>query len=271
MFIDADDVLCGYGSLYLLWKCLQENPAARYVISDFQHTVDCMKDMNEINPLVSFGHLYRREFIEKYDIRFLSGIFFEDIGFNLLCQTYAKEDEIIYYNATTYEWISSETSYTHKMGDFYGKVLGVPGYVYNSYKIFEHLEQHNIDLSTVGFKILTAILHTYFYYNTLLVRDTGDEVIKYILEATETLGKIFYQKYYPICKKSTTKSDLSRLYMELSNSYLINNQDIDFELKISLQDFINFMLTSPVDKDINYKEIERKLFNLGKNITLGDL
>ena len=259
MFLDADDVLCGYGSTYLLSRCLIDNPTAQYIISDFQHTVSGFNMGVENNLLVSFGHMYRRKFLENNDIKFLSTMFFEDMGFNTLCEIYAQNN-VIQVAATTYEWLSSETSYSQNLGEFYDRVLSVPGYIYNSIQIFKHLKQHNIDLSTIEEKILTTALHIYFYYNTLLVRK--NDIPQIIITLTEELSKQFYQTYY----KYININNIKYFYNELYNSYLINNNAIDFKLYINLEDFIEMTLNSDIDKTLVWSEEEKKLIQLGREI-----
>ena len=259
MFLDADDVLCGHGSVYLLSRCLIDNPTAQYITSDFQHTSSGFNIGVENNLLVSFGHMYRREFLKKYDIKFLSTMFFEDMGFNTLCEIYAADD-IIQISAITYEWLSSETSYSQNLGEFYDRVLSIPGYVYNSIKIFEHLKQHNIDLSTLKKRILITALHIYFYYNTLLIR--MQDIPKYIIDLTIELSVIFYQTYYDYIDKNSIKY----FYNELFNNYLINNHEIEFKIEINLEDFINMMLNTKINNTLVWEEEEQKLMQLGRDI-----
>ena len=79
---------------------------------------------NHFNDLVwVFGKMYRRSFLEKYNIRFHpTSRANEDNGFNTLCRLYSNENEQIFmFEDLVYYWHPTEDSITRRNNEEYAK------------------------------------------------------------------------------------------------------------------------------------------------------
>lgn len=114
MCVDADDTLAGAFSLAILLKDLVDNPNHCMVSGAFAEEHDDFNFINHQGDLIwMFSKLYRRSFIDKYNIRFNSTRANEDNGFNTLIRLCATEQEpIAFCQDLVYFWHSKPDSIT---------------------------------------------------------------------------------------------------------------------------------------------------------------
>ena len=132
-FIDADDTYAGAYSLELLSKVAKENPNASCIVGNFAEEQPGLKFFTHPNDSVwVFGKLYRRSFIEKYNIRFNSTRANEDTGFNTKVKLLAdKDNPILSVQDIVYYWHYREDSITRKNNCEYSYGESFVGYVDN--------------------------------------------------------------------------------------------------------------------------------------------
>ena len=111
--IDADDTFAGALALEELRAGIQLNPAIQCCVGTFVQLNGGLQLVPHQNDMVwMFGKLYKREFIDRYKIRFNETRANEDTGFNtivrLLCSN--NPNEIVH-------WISEVVYYWHEKTD----------------------------------------------------------------------------------------------------------------------------------------------------------
>jgi glycosyltransferase involved in cell wall biosynthesis len=118
MFIDADDVFSNVFSVATLFFRINENEKAICVNSKFVSELENgdYKVFNNKEFIWLFGNIYRRDFIEKNNIRFPVFSANEDLIFNLEIQIKAMQmdKEIVYLQDPTYIWKFNPNSITRR-------------------------------------------------------------------------------------------------------------------------------------------------------------
>lgn len=111
--IDADDTFSGALALETLRTGINLNPTIQCCVGAFAELHENLQIIAHQQDMVwMFGKLYKREFIDKYDIRFNNTRANEDTGFNaivrLLCSN--NPNEIVH-------WIGETVYYWHEKAD----------------------------------------------------------------------------------------------------------------------------------------------------------
>jgi glycosyltransferase involved in cell wall biosynthesis len=116
-FIDADDTFAGAFALKKLEDAFLTDETVHTCVGNFEEELpDGRLVLHDQNMVWIAGKMYRRAFIDKYDIRFLtSSRADEDYGFNTIIRLLSSENEkISYFPETVYFWHYTENSITRK-------------------------------------------------------------------------------------------------------------------------------------------------------------
>ena len=159
IFIDSDDSFYDPYSVETLYKKIDESNADMVVTNFSEETFDGYH-IHDLNYTWFHGKIYRRSFIEKYDIHINDTRKDEDEGFNQLC--YLITDNILYEPVVTYFWRNNRSSITrHK--DTYNEDA-MHDYAYNiKYAISESLK-HKPDKYKVDSLAYKALIFVYFLF-----------------------------------------------------------------------------------------------------------
>lgn len=265
MFMDADDTLAYSYSLSLLSDAIEKNNANIIISKIAQINKDKEKNefiLTELEPNMTwlFGHLYKREFLNKYNIRFLSSCYNEDTGFNNLCLLFSfyenLEKGIICYDGcpATYEWRYRADSLSEKDCESLQHLqLRVLGYLYNSIKTFERVSEYPIPIEQCIDFIIIALFTIYQHGYLLYSSDLQTELTKDL----EDLSRYFYHK---CCHLILKRVPMENILFELQA--FVNREFTSEELektKMNFEDFIDFMLSKPSITEIDENNIQLKL------------
>lgn len=115
-FIDADDTFSGALALETLRAGIALNPTIQCCVGTFAELHENLQIVPHQNDMVwMFGKIYKRDFLNKYKIRFNDTRANEDTGFNtivrLLCSN--NPNEVVHWiNETVYYWHEKKDSIT---------------------------------------------------------------------------------------------------------------------------------------------------------------
>lgn len=176
--IDADDTFSSAIALETLRAAinesviLQNGQQAQYCYKcasstfiqlgdDLKHIVPHKQDM-----VWMFGKLYRRDFIEQYNIRFNETRANEDTGFNtivkLLCDN--PNEQIRYMNEATYIWHNKEDSITRVNNGQYSFDQCMCGWTDNMIYAIHHVQCERPFSGTVMQWAVNVMFELYYYY-----------------------------------------------------------------------------------------------------------
>lgn len=166
VFVDADDTLYGSYAIEILRSRIKSNNDFQCCSTYFQEMFPGMSRyiLHQNDMIWLFGKIYRREFIEKNDIRFIdSRASNQDTGFNMLVKLYCNENQICYTDDLTYSWNYKEDSVTRIGGHQYDYDQAICGYVDNMIYVANHIAVHRPerDLSDWVLYILVSLYSKY--------------------------------------------------------------------------------------------------------------
>lgn len=172
-FIDADDTFYGAIALELLLGTMQMYEHCNLAMGNFvEQTYQPLLTMvpSPKNMVWVFGKLYKREYLEKNNIRFNKTRSNEDAGFNLLfdlCLPDEFEDEVVELNELLYCWHFNENSITRINGNEYMYNQNLPGYVDNMIYAIKGAEERNPGSKKINDKKIDVMVALYFLYTKL--------------------------------------------------------------------------------------------------------
>ncbi len=157
-FIDADDTYISSLALYSQHLEFNENIAmvsSTFAEENKNHTLR----LKEKDMIWMHGKMYRRAFIEKYDIRFNKTRANEDVGFNTQCQCYANEKEYIGLSKQiTYLWQWRDNSIVRSCNQAYSFNESIKGYVLNKIYAFKRVLKRVELNESIQYLILTGLV-----------------------------------------------------------------------------------------------------------------
>ena len=171
-FIDSDDTYLSSLSLYYQHKHFEDNIAL--VSSNFlEEKRDHDLYLREKDMVWMHGKMYRRSFLNKYDIRFNDSRANEDVGFNTQCQCYANEHEQVYLaQDVTYMWQWRDNSTVRTNNASYAYNESVEGYVENKIYAFKKShKQKGAKNEDIRFFILAGMSHLFRKYLLAMLKE----------------------------------------------------------------------------------------------------
>ena len=190
LFIDADDYLYSPYSIELLINKIEETKAD-VVISNFIIERDNKREIKEKNNVWLHGKIYRRDFIEKNNVKFNTTRKNEDSGFNRLLLL--LKDTIEYLNEITYVYQENPDSITRKENRKY-KIDGLEGLAQNMYWAYEEAKNRNAEEYLIKIHILSTITASYYYYNELKEQYDVSLIIKWFKKIYNEYKKYEYEE-----------------------------------------------------------------------------
>lgn len=193
IFIDSDDYLYSPYSINMLIEYIKEKNSD-IVISDFIYERDNKREIKSKNNVWLHGKIYKRDFLEKYNIKFNSTRQNEDNGFNRLI--ILLKPKIDYLFETTYVYQENSNSITRKDNRLY-KFTGLEGYANNMEWALSEALKRGVLRKDIEYQAIHVIVSTYFYYQELYNDYDVTQIFKWF--------RGIYNGYYP--KKSNYNID----------------------------------------------------------------
>lgn len=228
-FIDADDNFFNCFSLSRLKSAL-ESSKSDMIISKFLEEVPNKLIEHSPNFTWMFGKIYRRSFLEKYNIHFCKENSFsnEDLGFNLQCKfAGANGAKISTLDDNTYIWRYKEDTITRIDNHSYEFNQGLVGYVNNIIYAIETCGKDKVSKELLYQTLLTGLTECYGSYNKSMLSKYNSKYTDSILN----VFKILYSQYKDEYNTLIQASDFSALVTK--NCFSRNN----FIPIVSLYDF----------------------------------
>ena len=176
VFIDADDVFSNPFSIKILYENM-ENSNADVVISSFYEELEDGTTKEHIDDSIWLhGKMYRREFLEKHNIKFNNTYANEDNGFNQLVLLHDAKIKKIY--DFTYHWGFNEKSITRINNHEYA-FNGLKGYIYNMTWALDIAIEHRCKKDKIAVIAFTVLIAIYYYYIEFKNNVNKDDLIKW--------------------------------------------------------------------------------------------
>lgn len=198
VFIDSDDIFMNVFSLANLFEAISNNEKAAMIYASFLDEVSEGRYVQGKSIMFTFhGAIYRREFIEKNDVRFLESRANEDIGFNF--QVLLKTDlnnEWVVDGINTYTYLRkfNKNSITASDPAKFHHLDGILGNVEN--RLFAFLKE-DINNEMIIERGCASMADFYFYYLEMLEikPEYKDEVLLALRKFYKLFGKHCLDNY----------------------------------------------------------------------------
>ena len=184
MFIDSDDILYSAESLLYLYAGIENSDL---VISNFIYQRDNIVTIKKENAIWLHGKLYRRSFLEKYNINFNDSRSNEDNGFNRL--VLLMNPKIYYLDEITYVYRENKNSITRKNNRKY-KIFGLEGFVYNMKWAIDEALDRGMNPKVVPYLANNFLVALYLDYLCYIDDSDSNNILKYSKELIPYYKKI---------------------------------------------------------------------------------
>ena len=245
-FIDADDTFSGAFALQILRKQLLAEKENAICVGSFveEHNENDTYLIHEKDTVWMFGKLYKREFLNRHNIRFNETRANEDNGFNMLCKFMLSQNEKIkFIKDVVYYWHTNENSITRKNNCQYSYDQSFVGYTDNMIWAIKEAEKRNPFNGDIQFMKLEVFLNLYQYYIETTVRDVR------FVEQNWNCCKKFYREIYREIKDKIPDDVFKAVYNKILRNCYMGDKFNGIIPCMGVYDFIN-KLDSEVKNEI---------------------
>ena len=236
-FIDADDTFAGAFSLKILREQLLMEDHNAVCIGSFIE--DQLKGYvpHQNDTVWMFGKLYKRDFINKYKIRFKPGSRAnEDAGFNMLCKLFANQNEQIkFIPDTAYFWHFKEDSITRINNCQYSYDQSFVGYTANMIYALQYAEKINpFNPNLLPMKVM-ILCNLYEYFIETVARD------KRFIDQNFNCCKEYYNEIYKEIEPKISDEVLAEVYNEIMRNAYAGNKMFKIIPSMGIKEFLEKM------------------------------
>ena len=192
-FLDADDVLYTAASIAKLLTVMEEEPKIYMVSSYFYEELPNGSFLSHENDTTwVFGKVYRREYLDRHQIRFNTTRANEDLGFNTKVRSRATQKDMIYFLFEhTYLWRHKPESITRTNFGAYANRDGFLGFIQNKKEALAHPKA---ELQFVADDGIKTIISCYFMFCDVLQETpkNKDASLAALRDFWEAIGRGIY-------------------------------------------------------------------------------
>ena len=162
MWMDADDTLVSADTIVTIKNVMIQREMDCVYGRFLEQNEDGSIFPHEQHMVWMFGKLYRRSFIEKYNIRFNTSLSNEDTGYN--CVVKGCSDRIWYIPKDVYIWHYKANSITRIKQGMYGQDSGYKGYLDNMVWQIKELEKRFVNKNYILNEIVSILCVLYHFH-----------------------------------------------------------------------------------------------------------
>lgn len=235
MFIDADDTFSGAFAIKTLRDQLLAEPYNACCFSNFLEQQPQTYIQHPNDSVWMFGKIYKREFINRYNIHFLQGSRAnEDNGFNMLCKLCANQNEQIkYIQDITYYWHYKEDSITRINNAEYSYGGSFPGYTENMIYAIKEAEKRVPFNGNIMQQKVAVLCNLYEYYIETEERD------KRFIEQNWNSCLKYYKEIYKEIHHKIPDNIFSQVYNDVMRNCYMGNKLFGIIPRIGIKEFLN--------------------------------
>lgn len=218
-WIDADDTFANAFSLDILRKQILMEPINMACMGTF---IEEHLEINQMLPhqgdtIWMFGKMYRRDFLDKYNVRMNDTRANEDNGFNMLVKFLCcnEMERIKFIGDPVYFWHSNPNSITRINDCQYSYDQSFVGYTENMIWAIKEGEKRNPFNGAILYEKVAIMFNLYEYYLEVVARD------KRFVEQNWSSCKLFYKEVYDEVKHKIPDEVFRQAYNDvIRNAYM---------------------------------------------------
>lgn len=242
-WIDADDTFSGAFALEILREQMLEEKENVVCIGSFAQEndkEDCKKHdaprfiAHGYDTVWMFGKLYKREFLDKYKIRFNETRANEDTGFNMVCKLLSNERERIkFIGDNIYFWHTNPNSITRINNCQYSYDQSFVGYTDNMIWALREAEERNPFGPDILKEKVAIMLNLYEYWIETVERDS-----RFIEQNWNSCKKYYKEIYKEISHKIPDKA-LAEFYNNVMAGAYAQNKLVGIIPCMGIKEFLD--------------------------------
>lgn len=238
-WIDADDTFSGAFALDLLRRELLEQPHNVICVGSFleEHDEAQPKPVyvpHQNDTVWMFGKLYKREFLDQYDIKMNDTRANEDNGFNKLCTLLCNDrQQIKFIPDVVYYWHSNPNSITRINDCQYSYDQSFVGYTDNMIWAFKEAEKRNPFNGRIMYEKLATMMNLYEYYIETVERD------KRFIEQNWNCCKKYYNEVYKEIENKIPDEAFKNAYNDIMRNCYGGNKLVGIIPCMGIYEFID--------------------------------
>ena len=251
LWIDGDDTLASAIALETLRTAITESETIKMVSStflqlgeDLQHILPHQQDMTWM-----FGKIYRREFLDRYKVRFNETRANEDSGFNTICRLLCDNpnEQVRFIQEVTYYWHNKENSITRINDGQYGFDQCFCGWTDNMIYAIQHVKRIRPFSGSVTQWIVTVIFELYYYYVECYAKGKifADQDWEYV--------KKFYHTCYKKIEDDIPEEAFSEMFSVASTQKWGSGRLLGVVPHIGITEYMEKLRTEEYDPDHIYE------------------
>lgn len=253
--IDADDTFAGALALEELRAGINLNPAIQCCVGTFAELHENLQIVPHQNDMVwMFGKLYKREFIDKYKIRFNNTRANEDTGFNtmvrLLCSN--NQNEIVHWiNEVVYYWHEKADSITRINNCQYAYDQSFCGWTDNMIHAITETKKIQPFNGHIDQWTLECMMQLYGYYIETVARNPV------FAEQNWEYTKKFYHSCYKKIEQNITEEMMAMAYSMVMQGKFAGGSMTGILPCMSVKEFMEKLHKEKYDAGDIYKAWEK--------------
>lgn len=238
-WIDADDTFSGAFALKLLRHRLLQDPVNVICIGTFVEEHSNMQPEpvyvpHQNDTVWMFGKLYKRSFLDQYNIRMNDTRANEDNGFNMLCKLMCNErQQIKFIPDVVYFWHENENSITRINNCQYSYDQSFVGYTENMIWAIKEAEKRNPFNGAILYEKIATLMNLYEYFMETEVRDSR------FVEQNWNSCKLYYKEVYKEIKDKIPETAFVEAYNNVMRNSYMGNKLVGIIPSMSIHEFIN--------------------------------
>ena len=248
--MDADDTFAGTLAIEMLRTGITSNEVYKCCSGTFLQLGEDLKHIiPHTNDMVwMFGKLYRREFIERYEIRFNDTRANEDTGFNkwvqLLCGN--PMEQILFISDIVYYWHMKPDSITRINDGQYAHDQCFCGWIDNMIYAIQNVRKKRPFDGGVIQMGATIMMNAYFYYLEIYAKRKvfSNQAWEYV--------KKFYHECYKRHEDDVTDEVLSELYSVVAMEKFRSGSMLGVVPHIGIKEFLEKLREDEYNPDAIY-------------------
>ena len=241
--IDADDTFAGALALEEMRAGIQLNPAIQCCVGTFAELHENLQIIPHQNDMIwMFGKLYKREFIERYSIRFNETRANEDTGYNtivrLICSN--NPNEVVHWiSEVVYYWHEKRDSITRINNCQYSYDQSFCGWTDNMIYAIQTVKRAQPFNGAVDQWTLECMMHLYGYFIETVARSPvfADQNWEYV--------KKFYHSCYKKIEANISSEMLAFAYSQVMAGKFAGGAMAGIIPHISLNEFMQRLKEEP--------------------------
>ena len=245
--IDADDTFAGALALETLRAGIRLDPKIQCCVGTFAQLGENLQIVPHQNDMVwMFGKLYKREFVDRYKIRFNDTRANEDTGFNTIIRIICTNNpnEIVHWiSEIVYYWHEKKDSITRINDCQYSFDQSFCGWTDNMIHAIETARKVQPFNGYIDQWTLECIVQLYSYYIETVARKPvfAEQNWEYV--------KKFYHRIYKKIEANVTEETLALVYSTVMQSKHAGGAMMGIIPCMGIKEFMDKLKNEPYDED----------------------